>query len=46
MITVYNTETGKTNWFTQKEFDEYFGKDEGKEILAGYAPHLVATKQW
>ena len=29
MITVYNTETGKTDWFTQKEFDEFFGVEEG-----------------
>ncbi len=42
-IEVTAVETGKTRVMTHQQFFKTFGKREGKEILAGYAPNVVAV---
>jgi hypothetical protein len=43
MIEVTYIDTGITVIMTKKDFNKTFGKDEAKEILAGYLPHIVAV---
>ncbi len=42
-IQVTLIDNGKTLNMTGKEFFSHFGKNEGKEILEGFAPHVVAV---
>lgn len=44
IIEVTSMDSGKTERMTRAEFDKRFGVEEGKEILAGYAPHIVAVE--
>jgi hypothetical protein len=43
MVEVTSLDIGKTERMTLAAFYRLFGKDEGKEILAGYLPHIVAV---
>lgn len=43
-IEVTSIDTGKTEIMSKKEFFETFGKDEGKEILKGHSPNIVAIE--
>lgn len=42
-ITVTWIETGVTRTMFRKDFFECFGDDEGKEVLVGYHPVIVAV---
>jgi len=44
MYEVTFIEAGNTYTWTLAKCQRYFGKDEFKEVLAGYAPHIVAVK--
>lgn len=44
IIEVTNCENGYSRKMTRKEFDAIFGKEEGKELLAGYHPAVVAVE--
>jgi hypothetical protein len=44
LIEVTSTDTGYTKRVSRREFDEHFGVAEGKEILAGYLPNIVAVE--
>jgi hypothetical protein len=37
-------DSGKTVRWSRAKCYKHFGKDEFKEILAGYMPHIVAVK--
>ncbi len=41
---ITSTDSGKTKKMTLRQAEEYFGKEEFKEILAGYLPNIVAVK--
>lgn len=41
-VEVTSMDTGVTRVMTLAQFYKYFGKAEGKEILAGYLPHILA----
>jgi hypothetical protein len=44
-VTTFNTlNQSVTEVLTRAKFDKKFGKAEGKEILAGYLPHIVAVE--
>lgn len=43
MIQVTWIESGVTRTMWKDDFFECFGEDEGKEVLAGHMPHIVAT---
>lgn len=40
---VTSVDTGKTVYWTESRCRKHFGRDEWKEIKAGYAPHIVAV---
>ena len=44
MYEVTFCDSAQTYRWTLAECQEHFGKDEFKEVLAGYAPHIVAVK--
>ena len=47
-VTFIEAGNGYNDWYTLTwtlaKCQRYFGKDEFKEVLAGYAPHIVAVK--
>jgi len=41
---IFYVDTGKTVYLTYKQCCDQFGEEEFKEILCGYAPHIVAVE--
>ncbi len=43
-VEVYSVDSGKTTCYSKQGFFKEFGKVEGKEILQGHLPNLVAVE--